>query len=568
MKNTKKILSIMLLLSLMLSLLLPLTVSAEENYTLSGTWIFDENIDSQTSSTNAYVDFTNSACSAGYDIEYLGSTYHQIRYMDDVLGNILVYDGNGSGWTSDSFRTVNFGSEPQTVSEAFYNWFIQHASRTDASPSGVIEDFSKDNSFDLSDFPHDSTDYSLRVVQIAESESGELFVYVYQPSDATRELEASYINMSTSHYENLTQNFQLYSLTLVDSYGTLDKYLVNDFTVSSDLYRYYNIATIYRPFDAEIDDNLAGDDDISSHKGYSVGKFIAAYNYNDSVKYEAKDVSVVDVEINSVGIVRYSEGYILKQEYCDSHFVAFSVNNYDVTDVFDATIIYTICDYSYSVGAGLDGTPHISNTQTITQDITEYQKGTNSSGGILGYTYEWPRIQTIDEFNDMLEDHTNERIVFDEGSLAEAQFVFNFLETDYSVSTGLGTSSFFSKRVTDVAILRLHFATATGTYNLGAVSDIVSDDGKPDFVVDTEDNIQNNLEELMELINSIFDFLDELYSIVLIIILVLGFVLFARFAKPIFTPIKQGFGEIFSIILAIILTPFELIASLFRNKRR
>ena len=422
----------------------------------------------------------------------------------------------------------------------------------------VLEDLSKDTSFNINNYPAKTSDMSVKLIQIAEGEGGELFVYVYQPADSVKDLKATHINMSTHHYEDTTQNYKLYSLTWVNSYGTLDKYKVNDFKVSKDLYRYYNISTIYRAFDSSIDKNNAGSDDITGYKGYSVAKCIAAYNYNNTVKYDAKDISVVDVEIKSVGIVRYSEGYLLKQEYCDSHFVAFRVNNYDVKNIFDATITYTICDYSYSEGLGLDGTPNMSNVQTVTADITEYQKGSNTGGGIFGYKYEWPRIQTLSEFNAMLEDYTNEKIVFDEGSLGNAQFVFNFLETNYSVSTGFGTASFFSKRVTDVAILRLHFATDTEVYNLGAVSDIVSDDGEPDFNVSTEDNIKKLIDE----------YLGDFLMFLLLIILVVIILVFIIYLKPLGKIIYNGFTEIVDLILSVITLPFKFIASLFSSKRK
>jgi len=423
----------------------------------------------------------------------------------------------------------------------------------------VIEDLSKDSSFDINNYPADTSDMSVRLVQIAEGEGGELFVYVYQPADAVKDLKATHINMSTHHYEDTTQNFKLYSLTWVNSYGTLDKYVVNDFKVSSDLYRYYNISTVYRAFDETIDTNNAGSDDITGFKGFSVGKFIASYNYNGTVVYEAKDTSVVDVEINSVGIVRYSEGYILKHEYCDSHFVAFSVNNYDVKDIYDATITYTISDCSLSVGPGLSGNPNISNAQVVTTDITEYQKGQVSGGGILGYDYEWPRIQTISEFNSMLNEHKGEKIVFDDSSLGQAQFVFNFLETDYSwVSGGTGTVSYFSKRVTDVAILRLHFATDSEIFNLGVVSDVVSDDGVPDFVVDVEDNIEHILD----------DYFGNFLSMVMLLIIGLAVLVFCVYLKPIAKAVFDGFAEIIDLILSALVFPFQLIASLFSNKRR
>ena len=49
------------------------------------------------------------------------------------------------------------------------------------SYTNVMEDLEKDNSFKLEDYPAVEDDYSLQVIQIAESVNGELFVYVYQP---------------------------------------------------------------------------------------------------------------------------------------------------------------------------------------------------------------------------------------------------------------------------------------------------------------------------------------------------------------------------------------------------
>lgn len=425
--------------------------------------------------------------------------------------------------------------------------------------SDVLEDLGKDESFNANDYPSNATDYSVNLIQVAEGENGELFVYVYQPSDSALDLTASYINMSTKHYEDITQNYKLYSLTLVNSNGVFDKYIVNDFTVSSDTYRYYNIATIYRSYSPQADgSSLPGGGDTLGHKGYAVGKFIVAYGKGNDVTYEAKKIDVVEVEIVSAGIVRYSEGYLLKQEYCDSHFVAFKVNNYDVKDVFDATITYTICDYSYSVGAGLDGTPTIRNEETLTVDITEYEKGESSGDGILGYDYEWPRIQTYAEFNSMLEEFENEKIVYEDEEIASSEFVFSFLETDYSVSTGVGTSTFISKRVTDVGILRLHFATDTGVYNLGAVSDLVSDDGEPDVEIGADNNFENAME----------DFFGDSFSFIFLLILLLFILVLAIYLKPLFRAIGKGFKEIFSMIWSVITMPFQLIGHLFSNKRR
>ena len=570
MKNTKKILSIMLLLSMFLTFLLPLTVSAEESYTLSGTWIFNENIKASASSVNSYLNFTSHTCSSGYDIEYLGSTYNQIRYMDDELGNVLVYDS--SGWKSLEYRTVDFGEAPQKVEKDFYLWFISVAKKFGVKPSSVIADLNKDSKFNANNYPHIADDYGLEVIQIAESDNGELYIYVYQPSDATKNLEAKYINMSLQDISKRNLTYDLYSLTLVNSYGVFDKYVVNDFKVSSDPDRFYNIASIYRAYDSSIDSTSEAIDS-KQYVAFEVAQSWYAYYYNGQLQYEMETMDVVEIEYHATGSVRYANGLKFGQLYidsCDSHYVAFSIENYDVEKIYDADIVYTIGTYSWAeTYTPYHYSEELASTQVYKKTLSHLETASNDGSGLFGKKYTWYRIQDVNTFINEAQNDANESFSEDElAALRSSDFVFRFAETDYYM-TPTSTSSFGSfSKTENVGILRLHFLSEGKYYNLGVVSDLVGTDEKPDLDVSGSDNFQNNLEELMELINSIFDFLDELYSIVLIIILVLGFVLFARFAKPIFTPIKQGFGEIFSIILAIILTPFELIASLFRNKRR
>lgn len=433
-------------------------------------------------------------------------------------------------------------------------------SAEESNVSDVLDDLGKDASFNAKDYPGNATDYSMNFITLAEGDERELFIYVYQPSNGAFDLTAKYINMSTRHFESKDQNYKLYSLTLVDSTGVFNKYVVDNFKVSRDTYRYYNIATIYRYYDARIDGaSLPGSGDTIGQVGYPVGKFVAAYNSYGNVVYEAKNIDVVDVDITSVGIVRFNDGYIFKQEYCDSHFVAFNINGYDVKKIFDATITYTICDYSYSIGSGLSGEPTIRNERTVSVDITEFQKGSNGEQGILGYDYEWPRIQSFAEFNAMLEDFKNEKIIYEDEKISESEFVFSFLETDFYSISGIGVSSFFSERVTNVGILRLHFATDIGIYNLGVVSDLVSDDGKPDVNVTPGDNLENRKEDF----EGAFD---DLVSLILLIILVAAALFAFSIFKPVFSMIFQGFSEIIGLILSFFMYPFHLLGKLFKGK--
>ena len=118
------------------------------------------------------------------------------------------------------------------------------------------KDLTKDESFNVEDYPAIANDYSLQVIQIAESVNGELFVYVYQPSDATKDLTATTIRMSQSIGENA--KWRDYDLTLLSTEGVLDKYRVEGITILSDVVRYYDIAAIHRAFDENAHPQGAG----------------------------------------------------------------------------------------------------------------------------------------------------------------------------------------------------------------------------------------------------------------------------------------------------------------------
>ena len=189
-----------------------------------------------------------------------------------------------------------------------------------SSVSGVLDDLQRDPDFKVEDYPENPDDHSVKVVQVAEGSNGELFVYVYRPEGTSNVAHrADSINMSTVNPAEHSQELfdtkspinHRYYLTWLNSNGTLEKYQVNNFKVSSDAERYYNIAAVYRPFDETVDkaeDNSP--DDITGFKGYGVGFCWRFYYYNNTLVNEAKKVKVLDIDIEVVGFVRYDEGYV------------------------------------------------------------------------------------------------------------------------------------------------------------------------------------------------------------------------------------------------------------------
>ena len=440
------------------------------------------------------------------------------------------------------------------------------------SYSAVIDDLYQDSSFDINNYPGNATDYSLDVIQIAEGESGELFVYVYNPSDSRVDLKASMINIAFDHPSDSDIDYSLYPLTWLSSYGTLDKYIVNGFAMSDEEVRYYSIATVYRRFDESLGDvHDAETDDVTNYKGYAVNcSWACGTDENGNYFCNASLMNTVDVTIHAIGFTRYDGGFDIvnyDNEAIDSHFVAFSIDNFtDVRHIYDAEISFysQVRTYAYSsitqektLNSEGDPVYHeltIRDTDSVTTDFT------GTLADLFGFSYSWNRISTVEQFKSDTEEQTNTFVSSEqEASLSKAQFVFRFYETEYSEWEE--TLTLWGQRgteVTEVTILRLKFLSGTTTYNLGVVSDVVSDDGNPDYNVDFGDSLQNKMEE----------FFEDSFTFIMLIILVIGILLILVYLKPLASAIGKGFKEIISLIWSVVTLPFQLIGSLFSSKRR
>ena len=411
--------------------------------------------------------------------------------------------------------------------------------------SDVLDDLKKDPEFNPEDYPADPNDYSLKVIQVAESDNGKLLVYVYNPSRETKNLEASYINMSRDPLTEKNPRNKLYGLTLLDSNGVFDKYIVNSLSVLSDVNRYYNIAAIFRSFDSSLGDTNSESIDSTQYKGYPVGCIWGVYTKDGNVVYEARKVDVVDIDIFASGSTRYFNGFKFYLSSCDSHYVAFDIGNYNVEHIFDADITFTVQTYAHTLilSSGEEHTV-LKNSYTDTITLTDKEEGFNDGGGLFGKKYSWLRISDVSTFISEIEADTNETISKEEKeNLLNAKFVFRYIETDYSKSIAVGSQVTQYSVVSNFGILRLHFATPESTYNLGCVSDLVGSDSDPEFNVDAGDNVQNTLEELYAKFKELRDQILKILALVFVAILLIFLV------KPVINIVK--------FVVSILLYPFK-----------
>ena len=360
--------------------------------------------------------------------------------------------------------------------------------------SEVLDDLKKDTSFKPENYPTKADDYSLQIIQLAESVNKELFVYVYQPSGKAKDFKASSINISTTINDSIS--YLNYKLELLNSSGVFYKYKVTGLTVKDESVRYYAISSIYRPFDESIDKQASGGNTVTE-VNYNVSKQYAFGSINGKPYVNCVDIETIVVTDKFVGFVRYPDGFKLYIGACDSHFVAFNTDK-PIDKLLEADVYYTTQAYSSSWVA-FSGTSEEFGDKADKYAYLKYtDKVEHTGGGWFAGTYKWDRIQTVEDF---IKTENREQIfsgaIIDvkiSSKLTDAalnelkgkKWVLRFAETDYSMWTGQGAYGTFSTIVGDVTILRLKFETDGITYNLGVIDNKQTGSTEPSNETDVD----------------------------------------------------------------------------------
>ena len=376
--------------------------------------------------------------------------------------------------------------------------------------TNVLEDLQRDSSFSKENYPEKATDYSLQIIQLAESSDKELFVYVYQPSGQLKGLVASSINISTTINDAIS--YHNYKLELLNADGVFFKYKVSEFAVKDDAVRNYAITSVYRKWDKTIDP-ATGNDNTVTEVNYNVSKQYAFGTINGKPYVNCVDIDTIVVTDKFVGYVRYKDGFKLYVGACDSHFVAFNTDK-PIDKLLEADVYYTTQSYDWS-SAPFVGVQETFGTKTDEYAYLKYtDKVEHSGGGLFAGTYKWDRIQTIDDFikgenreniyhGAVLDVKTSSKLT-DEAlnELKGKKWVLRFAETNYSLSGYSTTGSTFESYtlVGDVTILRLKFETDGITYNLGTIDNKQSGGKDPSNKTDIDVSLNDTGKKLAALI--------------------------------------------------------------------
>lgn len=436
------------------------------------------------------------------------------------------------------------------------------ASEETVTYSDVLDDLKKDETFDETQYPEKADDYSLQVIQLAESTDGELLVYVYQPSHSTKDLTATEIRLSAPR-TGVVASFSDYKLTLISENGVFDKYLVEGFSIFvEDVVRYYEIVQIVRPWDFTIDKESETNNTYNTVP-YAVAKRYACYNFDGKYYVSCDKIEVAYVTDKYVGFVRYEDNYNLFGRTCDSHFVAFK------TDIPIENLVSAKIGYSYGTvkqeysasGFGTyeeDGLTFIQNYRYTNGPVYETEKTLKAServeietGGIFNRTYSWTQIQTMTDFlsNDEDAEFTTEA----SEAFEKMDWVFRFYESDYSLD-GAVNFGYWEKnytRVSNVTIIELTYAVGDDCYTIGVVDNKQTGSSTPSGTVTPD--YSKNLYDLLKIV---------------LIILVIGFLLsiLLPILPKIFGVVFAVFKWIIKALWWIISFPFNLLGK--RKKKQ
>ncbi len=346
--------------------------------------------------------------------------------------------------------------------------------------TSALEDLQRDSSFDFEAYPVNDKDYSLKVIQIAESTDGELFIYVYQPCALKYDLRARSINIAREPDNSVNLRFDNYKLNFINSSGVFFKYAVQGLKVKTgSAIRYYNISNILRPFNSDIDDPPSEGQTVSEVPA-PVAQFWTAITTDGKTSYYKETAKEVLIKDKYVGFMRYTEGYWLQKDACDAHYIAFSTD-YDIKTLYDADVKYSsrYCHHGHANMTNKDTYSYTDNPDKTIR-LKDVDTGHTTITGIGGIKHTWSRIESVTDFIEK-EDLTAET----KEALKNKQWVLRFTETDYtkhprlSMGATVGYNEYYTE-VSEVIILRLHFKTTTEELNLGVVDNKQTGDRVPD----------------------------------------------------------------------------------------
>lgn len=319
----------------------------------------------------------------------------------------------------------------------------------------VVTDFNADPNFDYAKYPVNGEDHGIYLIQVAEGVNKELFAYIYCPSKLSSDI-GCWMRFNT--LQNSAEGIKDYKLNYLSSSGTLSKWLVEDFTVSSDNIRYYNIVQLMRSWYTYIDGDPTDENgNIQKTKAYEVRSCITASTQKDKVVYESTALETITITYKDIGVLTYEKtsGPAMYREYC---FYAGIATDRRMDKLVEADVTFKSVYY-------LLDTPEDKKYEDHEKKLRadEY---VDSQYGATFWTkkHTWSRIQSVDDFKST-EALTETAIE----ALEKAQWVLRFHQEFVYWNEIIHKIPLSYYGVDGFTVLRLKFITEGVVYDLGIV---------------------------------------------------------------------------------------------------
>ena len=327
--------------------------------------------------------------------------------------------------------------------------------------TSVLTDLQQDKTFDVNDYPAKLEDYSLSVIQIAESSAGELFVYVYAPQG--EKVVASEIRISTELDDNFAPKD--YKLMRLSASGTLAKYIVVNFRVKYDAERYYSIIQIARPWNKAFGDKTPEGNNTASTTAYAVEKLFTAKTTEKDVTYTEEHADAVEITSKYIGQAYYlNDGNVFVSDWTVSHVVIFSTN-VRIDKIFDIDVTFDLYHCTGIVSEPWKYSVSRKFVETISKTI--YSDDTDSNNPVSHWwvkrkKFTWNSIQSTNEF--AKEFDTDEETT---ALLQKEQWVLRVHTSDFHYTATGNYGDWYETR--EITLLRIHYIANGNVYNLGVV---------------------------------------------------------------------------------------------------
>ncbi len=370
-----------------------------------------------------------------------------------------------------------------------------------SASNNILTDLQKDSKFNIYNYLDNSRDYSVQVIQIAESETGGLYVYTYQPCQKTTYFVATQISMSLTdkmggvldpETELIDKDkADLYDLKCVGISGVFGKYKVQDFKVNTEATRYYNIATVYRTYIDGVDKKPEGDNTTQA-VGFSVGQLWKITGSGENIHYDMTLRETIKIDNQYISFLRYDDGFQFDDtKNTDAHFYAFSTAN-EIDFLKSADMVFYTTAYKKLEGQDPDCAPPIKHTVTLYGE-----ERSNDGSGWGGKKYNWDVLSSTKDF---IANAEKQGFTFDASARAlilKNDWIINFYDTQYTREAGgkdvlicafvpfgfiwtiVNACTTTGEYVSDVALLRLEYDYGGKVYNVGVVGDIGTGDPNP-----------------------------------------------------------------------------------------